>query len=173
MANASIVGYGCRQTMTVGNTPATGGQSEFLVQGGAAPGATVAIFKGSPSSNANSSRWTLLGNSWIYSRCNQQQAMTDGIVSKVVLAWSYTLEQTLTQVLGVFNGATFVDATGKPSWTNGLAAAQTSAIDYNTGNNNITAFVNTNPAQEYTVRADAALTNASFNTITNVRFQLK
>ena len=37
MANASIAGFGCRQTMTVGNTPATGGQSEFLVQGGAAP----------------------------------------------------------------------------------------------------------------------------------------
>ena len=37
---------------------------------------------------------------------------------------------------------------------------------------NITAFVNTNPAQEYTVRADAALTNASFNTITNTGFNL-
>jgi hypothetical protein len=44
MANASIAGFGCRQTMTVGNTPATGGQSEFLVQGGAAPGATVANY---------------------------------------------------------------------------------------------------------------------------------
>ena len=44
--------------MTVGNTPATGGQSEFLVQGGAAPGATVAIFKGAVSCNANSSRWS-------------------------------------------------------------------------------------------------------------------
>ena len=48
MANNSTVGYGCRQAMTVGNTPATGGQSEFKVQGGAAPGATVAIFKGAP-----------------------------------------------------------------------------------------------------------------------------
>ena len=56
MANARTAGYGCRQTMTVGNTPATGGQSEFLVQGGAAPGATVAIFKGQYTScNANSS----------------------------------------------------------------------------------------------------------------------
>ena len=34
MANANTAGYGCRQAMTVGNTPATGGQSEFIVQGG-------------------------------------------------------------------------------------------------------------------------------------------
>jgi len=34
--------------MTVGNTPATGGQSEFTVQGGGSPGATKAIFKGAP-----------------------------------------------------------------------------------------------------------------------------
>ena len=54
MANARTAGYGCRQTMTVGNTPATGGQSEFLVQGGAAPGATVAIFRTIHSCNANS-----------------------------------------------------------------------------------------------------------------------
>ena len=53
-----------------------------------------------------------------------------------------------------------------------MTAAQTSSTDYNTGSNNITAFVNTNPAQEYTVRADAALTNASFNTLTNVGFNL-
>ena len=48
MANNSTGGYGCRQAMTVGNTPATGGQSEFVVQGGGSPGATIAIFKGAP-----------------------------------------------------------------------------------------------------------------------------
>ena len=48
MANANTAGYGCRQAMTVGNTPATGGQSEFVVQGGGSPGATKAIFKGAP-----------------------------------------------------------------------------------------------------------------------------
>ena len=48
MANTSTTGYGCRQAMTVGNTPATGGQSEFVVQGGGSPGATIAIFKGAP-----------------------------------------------------------------------------------------------------------------------------
>ena len=157
MANARTAGYGCRQTMTVGNTPATGGQSEFLVQGGAAPGATVAIFKGSPVGMQ-----TAAGGAGTLGFIMDQSAatMTDGVTGGA----TWTLAGGTNPSLGVFNGATFVDATGKPSWTNGLAAAQTSAIDYNTGNNNITAFVNTNPAQEYTVRADAALTNASFNT---------
>ena len=165
MANARTAGYGCRQTMTVGNTPATGGQSEFLVQGGAAPGATIAIFKGDPVGNQ-----TAAGGPGAVGFIQDQAAlaMTDTVTGG--LAW--TLAAGTNPSLGVFNGATFVDATGKPSWTNGLAAAQTSAIDYNTGNNNITAFVNTNPDQEYTVRADAALTNASFNTLTNVGFNL-
>ena len=151
MANANTAGYGCRQTMTVGNTPATGGQSEFLVQGGAAPGATVAIFKGAPVAMQTAA------------------LMTDGIVGGNT--WAHDTTNT-NKSLGVFNGATFVDATGKPTWTNGLIAGQTSSTDYNTGSNNITAFVNTNPAQEYTVRADAALTNASFNTLTNTGFNL-
>ena len=165
MANASTVGFGCRQTMTVGNTPATGGQSEFLVQGGAAPGATVAIFKGSPVAMQTAAAPGQLG----FIQDASALAMTDTIQGGV--AWSHARANT-NKVLGIFNGATFVDASGKPSWTNGLIAAQTSSTDYNTGNNNITAFVNTNPAQEYTVRADAALTNASFNTITNTGFNL-
>ena len=165
MANTSTVGYGCRQTMTVGNTPATGGQSEFLVQGGAAPGATVAIFKGSPVAMQTAAAPGQLG----FIQDASALAMTDTIQGGV--AWSHARANT-NKVLGIFNGATFVDASGKPSWTNGLIAAQTSSTDYNTGNNNITAFVNTNPAQEYTVRADAALTNASFNTITNTGFNL-
>ena len=165
MANASIAGFGCRQTMTVGNTPATGGQSEFLVQGGAAPGATVAIFKGSPVAMQTAAAPGQLG----FIQDQTAALMTDGIVGGNT--WDHNVANT-NKSLGVFNGATFVDASGKPSWTNGLIAAQTSSTDYNTGNNNITAFVNTNPAQEYTVRADAALTNASFNTITNTGFNL-
>ena len=166
MANASIAGFGCRQTMTVGNTPATGGQSEFLVQGGAAPGATIAIFKGAPVAMQ-----TAAGGAGVLGYIQDQTAalMTDGIVGGNT--WAHNTANT-NKSLGVFNGATFVDASGKPSWTNGLTAAQTSSVDYNTGSNNITAFVNTNPAQEYTVRADAALTNASFNTLTNTGFNL-
>ena len=166
MANASIAGFGCRQTMTVGNTPATGGQSEFLVQGGAAPGATVAIFKGAPVAMQTAANAPgALG----FIQDQSAALMTDGIVGGNT--WAHNTANT-NKSLGVFNGATFVDATGKPSWTNGLIAGQTSSVDYNTRSNNITAFVNTNPAQEYTVRADAALTNASFNTLTNTGFNL-
>ena len=53
-----------------------------------------------------------------------------------------------------------------------MNAGQLTSVDYNTGSANITAFANSNPAQEYTVRADAALSNASFNTLTNVGFNL-
>ena len=166
MANNSTAGFGCRQTMTVGNTPATGGQSEFLVQGGAAPGATVAIFKGAPVAMQ-----TAAGGAGVLGFIQDQTAalMTDGIVGGNT--WATGTANT-NKSLGVFNGATFVDASGKPSWTNGLIAGQTSSVDYNTGSANITAFVNTNPTQEYTVRADAALTNASFNTLANVGFNL-
>ena len=162
MANAQTAGYGCRQTMTVGNTPATGGQSEFLVQ----PVATnVAIFKGSPVAMQTAQGNGSLG----FIQDTSALAMTDGIQGGV--AWAHNRANT-NKVLGVFNGATFVDATGKPSWTNGLIAGQLTSVDYNTGSANITAFVNTNPVQEYTVRADAALTNASFNTLTNTGFNL-
>jgi len=162
MANAQTAGYGCRQTMTVGNTPATGGQSEFLVQ----PVATnVAIFKGSPVAMQTAQGNGSLG----FIQDASALAMTDGIQGGV--GWDHSRANT-NKVLGVFNGATFVDATGKPSWTNGLIAGQLTSVDYNTGSANITAFVNTNPMQEYTVRADAALSNASFNTLTNVGFNL-
>ena len=166
MANSSIVGFGCRQTMTVGNTPATGGQSEFLVQGGVTPGATVAIFKGAPVAMQTAAN---VPGTLGFIQDQTAALMTDGIVGGNT--WATGTANT-NKSLGVFNGATFVDASGKPSWTNGLIAGQTSSVDYNTGSNNITAFVNTNPAQEYTVRADALLTNASFNTLTNTGFNL-
>ena len=44
MANASTTGFGLRAVMTVGNTPATSGQSEYKIQ--TAPG--VASNKGDP-----------------------------------------------------------------------------------------------------------------------------
>ncbi len=155
MANQSTAGYGCRQTMTVGNTPATGGQSEFNVQGGGSPGATVAIFKGAPVQMQKAAGAGALG----FIQDSTAATMTDGDTGGA--SWANAATNDL---IGVFNGATFVAANGKPTWTNGLAAAQTSSVDYNTGSNNITAFVNTNPAQEYTVRADAAVVQANFNT---------
>ena len=166
MANANTAGYGCRQAMTVGNTPATGGQSDFVVQGGGSPGATVAIFKGAPVAMQ-----TAAGGAGTLGYIQDQTAalMTDGIVGGNT--WAHNTANT-NKSLGVFNGATFIDANGKPTWTNGLAAAQTSSVDYNTGSDDITAFVNTNPQQEYVARADASLTIASFNTLTNTGFNL-
>lgn len=162
MANAQTAGYGCRQTMAVGNTPATGGQSEFLVQ---ALATNVAIKKGSPVAMQTAAGNGSLG----FIQDTSALAMTDGVQGGV--GWAHNRANT-NKVLGVFNGATFVDANGKPSWTNGLNAGQLTSVDYNTGSANITAFANSNPAQEYTVRADAALSNASFNTLTNVGFNL-
>ena len=166
MANTSTTGYGCRQAMTVGNTPATGGQSEFVVQGGGSPGATIAIFKGAPVGMQTAAGGAgTLG----YIQDQTAAAMTEGIVGGNT--WAKNTANT-NGSLGVFNGATFVDANGKPTWTNGLAAAQTSSVDYNTGSNDITAFVNTNPLQEYVARADAAVVVGSFNTLTNTGFNL-
>ena len=166
MANNSTGGYGCRQAMTVGNTPATGGQSEFVVQGGGSPGATIAIFKGAPVAMQ-----TAAGVPGTLGYIQDQTAalMTDGIVGGNT--WAHNTANT-NGSLGVFNGASFVDANGKPTWTNGLAAAQTSSVDYNTGSNDITAYVNTNPTQEYVARADAAVVVGSFNTTTNLGFNL-
>jgi len=80
MANAQTAGYGCRQTMTVGNTPATGGQSEFLVQ----PVATnVAIFKGSPVAMQTAQGNGSLG----FIQDTSALAMTDGIQGGV--AWAH------------------------------------------------------------------------------------
>ena len=166
MANNSTGGYGCRQAMTVGNTPATGGQSEFIVQGGGSPGATIAIFKGAPVAMQ-----TAAGVPGTLGYIQDQTAalMTDGVVGGNT--WAKNTANT-NGSLGVFNGASFVDANGKPTWTNGLAAAQTSSVDYNTGSNDITAYVNTNPTQEYVARADAAVVVGSFNTTTNMGFNL-
>ena len=152
MANSQRAGYGCRQTMTVGNTPATGGQSEFLVQPAAT---TITMQKGNPISMQTAAGNGSLG----FVMDAAQNTMTDGTTGGV--AWTTALPL----IQGVFNGATFVDPTGKPTWTNGLAAGQLTSTDYNTGSANITAFANTNPNQEYTVRCAAGpVTNAIFNT---------
>ena len=152
MANSQRAGYGCRQTMTVGNTPATGGQSEFLVQPAAT---TITMQKGNPISMQTAAGNGSLG----FVMDAAQNTMSDGTTGGV--AWTTALPL----IQGVFNGATFVDPTGKPTWTNGLAAGQLTSTDYNTGSANITAFANTNPNQEYTVRCAAGpVTNAIFNT---------
>ena len=51
MANASTVGFGLRTTSTVGNTPATSGQSNYKIKSGLG----VGIFKNNPISIQDSS----------------------------------------------------------------------------------------------------------------------
>ena len=144
MANASTTGFGLRMVMNVGNTPATSGQSEYKIQ--TAPG--VASNKGDP--------------------MNIQDAGNVGFIQDVAFttldnggvggtAWSTAGGNAEPPCIGVFNGAFFIDSTGKPTFSNNVVASQATSKDYNTGSDDIIAFVNDNPMQEYVVKADAQL----------------
>ena len=147
MANASTTGFGLRMVTNVGNTPATSGQSEYKIQ--TAPG--VASNKGDP--------------------MNVQDAGNQGYIQDVAFtlldsggvggtAWSTAGGNAEPGCIGVFNGAFFIDSAGKPTFSNNVVASQATSINYNTGSNDILAFVNDNPQQEYVVKADAAVTQA-------------
>ena len=141
MANASTVGFGLRAINTVGQTPATSGQAEYQIQ--TAPG--VAVNKGDPMSTQDA------GNQGF----QQDAAFTltdDGGAGGT--AWANNADALLT---GVFNGAFFIDATGKPTFSNNIVAGQTTSKNYNNGSNEIEAFIINNPFQQYEVKADAAV----------------
>jgi len=145
MANASTTGFGLRAVMTVGNTPATSGQSEYLIQ--TAPG--VATNKGDPMSFNDGG--ATAGEAGMV----QDASFTltdDGGAGGT--SWTTATSALL---LGVFNGAFYISANGKPTFANNIVAGQTTSTDYNTGSNDITAFIIDNPLQEYVVKADAAL----------------
>ncbi len=140
MANASTVGFGLRAVMTVGNTPAISGQSEYLVQ--TAPG--VGLFKGDPASIQDS------GNQGFVQDASFTTTDDGG-------AGGSTFDNTADALLiGVLNGFFYIDSTGKPTFANSVAASTTTSVNYNTGSNSITAFVIDNPNQQYVVKADAA-----------------
>jgi hypothetical protein len=140
MANASTVGFGLRAVMTVGNTPAISGQSEYLVQ--TAPG--VGLFKGDPASIQDS------GNQGFVQDASFTTTDDGG-------AGGSTFDNTADALLiGVLNGFFYIDSTGKPTFANSVAASTTTSVNYNTGSNTITAFVIDNPNQQYVVKADAA-----------------
>ena len=145
MANASTTGFGCRTVMNVGNTPATSGQSEYKIQ--TAPG--VASNKGDPMS-LNDGGATAGEAGMAQDACFT--TTDDG--GNGGTAWT-TANSAL--LLGVFNGAFYIDSTGKPTFSNNVVAGQTTSKDYNTGSDGITAFIIDNPNQEYVVKADAAL----------------
>jgi len=140
MANASTTGFGLRTVMNVGNTPATSGQSEYQIQ--TAPG--VATNKGDPMSTQDS------GGDQGYQQDASFTTTDDGGLGGT--SWTTASSALIT---GVFNGAFFIDANGKPTFANNIVASQTTSTDYNTGSAVITCFINDNPFQEYCVKADA------------------
>ena len=141
MANTNTDGFGLRAVMTVGNTPATSGQSEYPVQ--TAPG--VALFKGNPGSLQDAGNTGFLQDASFL-------LTDDGGAGGTNYAGNADAK-----LLGVLNGFFYIDGNGKPTFANSVAAGQTTSVDYNTGSNNITGFVIDNPQQEYVVRTDAAI----------------
>ena len=149
MANASTTGFGLRAVMTVGNTPATSGQSEYQVQ--TAPG--VGLYKGDPASIQDA------GNQG-FAQDASFTLTDDGGAGGT--SWANDADALL---IGVLNGFFYIDSTGKPTFANSVPAGTTTSVDYNTGSNNITAFVIDNPNQEYVVKADAAVTQAMLGAV--------
>ena len=141
MSNASTIGFGLRAINTVGQTPATSGQAEYRIQ--TAPG--VATNKGDPMSTQDA------GNQG-YQQDASFTLTDDG--GQGGTAWTTASEALLT---GVFNGAFYIDASGKPTFSNNIVAGQTTSKNYNNGSNEIEAFIINNPFQQYEIKADAAV----------------
>ena len=147
----STTGFGFRSTMTVGNTPATQGQSEYKIKSGSAKG----IFKNDPISIEDS------GGNQGYIQDAAFAAVADGGAGGQLFDNSGGSDHS--PLIGVFNGAFFVaTTTKKPTFANSFVAATTFAVDYNTGSNDGLGFVIDNPFQEYVIKADAAVTQAMY-----------
>lgn len=171
MANTSTAGYGLRAVMTVGNTPATSGQSEYQILGeGATAGSAVVsktFFKGDTVS-INSGVGAVAGQKG-YIQDATYALTDDGLVGGADFV---NTTANIGLLVGVFNGAFYVaGSTSKPTWANSFDNGTTVTTDYNTGTANVSAFVIDNPNQEYNIRANDAWTQAdvgtSFNTGSN------
>ena len=148
MANQTA-GFGFRQAPTVGSTPATGGQAEYMVKSGLG----VGIFQNNPVSQQHTS-----GDDG-YLQDTTADTMDDGIAGGV--DWS-TGTSNIQPIVGVFNGIFYVNSsTSKPTFANHVLSGTTFGTDYNTGSNDGIGLVNDNPMQEYTCKADAAVTQAN------------
>jgi len=143
MANTSTTGYGLRAIETVGNTPATQGQSKYSILSGLG----VRILKNEPIGPQDGS-----GDDG-YMQSIAPTTMDDGGTGGT----GWDADTTTPEVcVGVSNGVFYIDGTtSKPTWGNSVAASQTFATNPNTGNSNGWVFVNDNPFQEYMIRADA------------------
>ena len=147
----STTGFGFRSTMTVGNTPATQGQSEYKIKSGSAKG----IFKNDPVSIEDS------GGNQGYIQDAAFAAVADGGAGGQL--FDNTGGSDHSPLIGVFNGAFYVaTTTKKPTFANSFVAATTFAVDYNTGSSDGLGFVIDNPFQEYVIKADAAVTQAMY-----------
>ena len=148
MANQTA-GFGFRQAPTVGSTPATGGQAEYKIKSGLG----VGIFQNNPVSQQHTS-----GDDG-YLQDATADTMDDGIAGGA--DWSTGTSNTQ-PIVGVFNGAFYINSsTSKPTFANHVLASTTFGTDYNTGSSDGIGLVNDNPMQEYTCKADAAVTQAN------------
>ena len=148
MANQTA-GFGFRQAPTVGSTPATGGQAEYMVKSGLA----VGIFQNNPVSQQH----TACDDGYLQDIT--AGTMDDGIAGGV--DWS-TGTSNIHPIVGVFNGIFYINSsTSNPTFANHVLASTTFGTDYNTGSSDGIGFVNANPMQEYTCKADAAVTQAN------------
>ena len=149
MAANQTEGFGFRQAPTVGSTPATGGQAEYKIKSGLG----VGIFQNNPVSHQHTA-----GDDG-YLQDTTAGTMDDGITGGA--GWS-TGTSNIQPIIGVFNGAFYINAsTKKPTFANHILASTTFAKDYNTGSDDGIGLVNDNPMQEYTCKADAAVTQAN------------
>ena len=148
MANANSTGFGFRSTMTVGNTPATQGQSEYKIKSGTAKG----IFKNDPVSLQDAS--------------GDQGYLQDAAFNATSDTGSggQSFDNSgHAPLIGVFNGAFYVaTTTKKPTYANAFVGGTTFATDYNTGSDDGMGFVIDNPFQEYVIKADAIVTQAMY-----------
>ena len=125
MANRQTSGYGLRPTNTLGNTPATSGESKYTIEAGDA----TAIYNGEP----------------VLLICDTVVG-TGGYLKTAAAG-------TTGNLLGVLNGCFYNAATTKkPTWSNDYPGTITPA-----NSENITAFVNDNPFQEYQIALSTAI----------------
>ena len=142
-------GFGFRQAPTVGSTPATGGQAEYMVKSGLG----VGIFQNNPVSQQHTA-----GDDG-YLQDTTADTMDDGIAGGV--DWS-TGTSNIQPIVGVFNGIFYVNSsTSKPTFANHVLSGTSFGTDYITGSSDGIGLVNDNPMQEYTCKADAAVSQAN------------
>ena len=143
MANESTVGFGLRAANKLGGNASIQGQTKYQLK--TAPG--VALMKNDPASLQDS------GGDEGFIQDASFATTDDGGTGGA----AYN-NGTNAKLVGVLNGFFFIDGTTlKPTFANSVAASQSFGTNPNTGSTNGFAFVNTDPHQEYIVKADAAV----------------